>query len=137
MTDTPDETPVQAPFLFSDWIKTHARGTLDMDCTAELMKLNQAVSALDKPGVLTVQIRVEPIGSGGRTVIVAGKALAKPPQPNPEGSVFYVGDGGSLCKDDPFNVAFPDMVTDPEPRRDYDPETGVLITDGDRTADDR
>lgn len=113
---------------FHEWLADHARGTLDNELTAELAELVKAVSELEKPGTLTLQLKVDVAGSGGRTVFIAGKVTSKPPVPAPEASIFYVGDGGTLHRDDPYSprltgVPFQDTAGD---LKVVDPDTGEL-----------
>jgi hypothetical protein len=88
--------------LFNEWVAGHARGTLNDEITAALGEVVAAVTHLEKPGKVVVEITVEPAGSGGRTVAVAGKVTAKPPVPAPEMSIFFAGEQGSLHRNDPF-----------------------------------
>lgn len=95
---------------FSTWLATHARGTLDDELTAVLAELVESVQDHEKKGELVLKLIVEPAGSGRRTVTVAGKVATKPPEPAPEMSIFYVGESGSLHRDDPFVQRFPGMA---------------------------
>lgn len=122
----PEETDaevaaVERP-LFHKWLKSHARGTLDGEATAALAELVAQVSDLEKPGKLILELKVDVAGSGGRTVLIAGKVTTKPPEPAPEASVFYVGDGGSLHRDDPYQGRLPIDG----PARRIDEETGEV-----------
>lgn len=87
---------------FNEWLKSHARGTLNDELTLALGDVVEAVTHLDKPGKVVVELVIEPQGSGGRMVSVAGKVTAKPPVPAPEMSVFYAGEAGSLHRNDPY-----------------------------------
>ncbi len=86
---------------FSDWVTDHARGTVNDEMTAAFAEVVQAVTHLDAKGKVTLELTVEPAGSGGRTVVVAGKVTAKPPLPDPEVSIFYADGDGGLHRDDP------------------------------------
>lgn len=108
MTDTTDRQ------LFHDWLAGHARGLLDSEITAALGEVVEAVTHLEKSGKVVVELTVEPAGSGGRTVMVAGVVKTKPPLPAPEASIFFAGDGGSLHRDDPYQ------------QRAFDRETGEI-----------
>src|ERR1044072_6162640 len=96
---------------FSTWLAQHARGTLDDELTATLAELVESVQDHEKKGELVLKLIVEPAGSGRRTVTVAGKVAAKPPEPAPEMSIFYVGERGSVHRDDPYVQRFPGMTT--------------------------
>lgn len=113
---------------FHAWLEQHARGTLDDELTAALGELVKAVSELEKPGTLTLKLSVDVAGSGGRTVIIAGEVISKAPKPAAEASIFYVGDAGTLHRDDPFaqrlaGVPFRDTAGE---LKVIDPETGEL-----------
>jgi hypothetical protein len=92
---------------FDDWIAGHARGTLNEEATAALGELVSAVSDLKKKGTLTIEITVEPTGTSGRMVMVGARVKTKVPQPDAELSVRYVGDGGTLHRDDPYQQRLP------------------------------
>lgn len=110
--------------MFNEWIAGHARGTLNDEITAALGDVVDAVTHLEKPGKVTIEIAVAPAGSGGRTVAVAGKVTAKPPQPAPQMSIFYAGENGSLHRNDPFQ------------QRLADPATGEILANTLDTEDD-
>ncbi len=90
---------------FSEWITDHAQGVVDDEMTVELAALVESVSHLRRKGELTLKIVVEPAGEGGRSVSTACEVSAKPPKPAPEQSIFFVGEGGSLHRKDPFQGA--------------------------------
>lgn len=123
MTDTPADRPT-----FAEWLTSHARGTLDDEATLALAELVGAVGHLGKPGKLTLELTVEPAGSGGRTVTIGGRVTTKPPRPAPEVGIFYVGDAGTLHRDDPYaaripGVPFADTAGD---LKLVDPDTGEV-----------
>lgn len=88
--------------LFSKHIAGLAGGQVDAVLTAELADLVQAVSAMQKKGTLTLKITVDPVGSSGHAVQMTVDHKTAPPRPQPDGSVLYVGDGGSLHRSDPY-----------------------------------
>lgn len=87
---------------FAEELAHLARGTLNDEATMALAELVEAVAHLGKKGSLTLDVTVEPAGSGGRTVTIAGTVKVKAPQPDPELSIRYVGEAGSLHLDDPY-----------------------------------
>lgn len=87
---------------FSDWITDHARGTVNDQLTAGLAQVAEAVGHLEKPGELVLKVRIEPTGSGGRTVATRCTVVTKPPAAAAEASIFYVGEGGELTREDPY-----------------------------------
>lgn len=112
MARTKKETAPErtAPQSFHEWLSRHARGTLDSEATIGLAEVVQSVTDIGKAGKLVIEVVVEPAGSGGRTVAIGGKVLKKLPLPSPELGVFYVGDGGSLHRDDPYQQRIPGVA---------------------------
>ena len=107
MTDT-DSTPIAQPLRpFSEFITDHAQGAVDDEMTLAFAELVQAVAAHGKKGTLSLKITVEPAGSGGRTIETSCVVEAKAPMPDPEKSIFFVGDRGSVHRDDPFHKRLP------------------------------
>lgn len=115
MNDTTDRRQ-----LFHDWLAGHARGTLNDEITAALGEVVDAVTHLEKPGKIIVELTVAPAGAGGRTVMVAGTVKTKPPEPAPEASIFFAGENGTLHRDDPYQQRF-------------DADTGEIIDRKDRS----
>ncbi len=101
---------------FSDWLTDHARGTVDQEMTAAMAEVVEAVSHLEKKGTVTLEVTIDTAGSGGRTVSTACVVKAKPPTPAPEQSIFYVAEGGSLDREDPFQKALHLKRVEREPR---------------------
>lgn len=115
--------------MFDEWLRDHARGTLNDEATAALADVVDAVAHLEKAGKVTLELTVEPAGSNGRTVVIFGRVKTKAPEAAPEASIFYVGDGGSLHRDDPYAQRLPGMAAPVEPDgevRRVDPETGEV-----------
>lgn len=122
------ETEESDRVAFHDWLATHARGTLNDELTAALGELVEAVGSHEKPGKLTLTLAVDVAGSGGRTVLISGEVAIKAPKPAPEASIFYVGEAGTLHRDDPFASRLPGVPfkqTDGEVRV-VDPDTGEV-----------
>lgn len=111
--------------LFSRWLADHVRGTLDGELTAELSELVAAVSHHNKAGTLTLKLKVTPAGSGSRSVTVSGKVDTSPPEPDPEVGYFYVGPGGGLFREDPYQRPIPGV-----PYRDSAGVAKVVEADG-------
>ena len=113
----PDEqTETEQVREFTDWIREHARGSLNDEMTAAMADVVLAVSTLEKPGTVTLKIKVEPIGTGERTVVTSGQVTASPPQPAPPASVFYPDAAGGLHRNDPQRPSLFDKPKgDPQP----------------------
>lgn len=99
------------PQLFSEWIKSHARGTLNDEITMAMGEVVDQVTHLEKKGKVVIEITIEPTGSGRRRVMVSGVVTAKPPVPAPEASIFFAGEQGSLHRSDPFQERLVDEET--------------------------
>jgi hypothetical protein len=114
MTDiASNESP---PFTaFSDWLTDHAQGDVDVEMTLALAEVVQAVANHGKKGTVTLKVSINTAGSGGRTVETACEVEAKAPTADPERSIFYVGDKGSLHRDDPYQRRLPlRRITEPQ-----------------------
>lgn len=124
--DTSTSEAAEERTVFSAWLEGHARGTLNADATAALGEVVKAVGDLGKAGKVTIELTIEPAGSGGRTVTIGGRVSGKPPRPAPEVGIFYIGDGGSLHRDDPYAVRMPGVpyVDTAGDARLIDPDTG-------------
>jgi len=105
MTTDTDESPPFTPF--SDWITDHAQGDVDVEMTLALAEVVQAVTNHAKKGTVTLKVAIDTAGSGGRTVEISCTVDAKAPTADPERSIFYVGDKGSLHRDDPYQRRLP------------------------------
>ncbi len=125
MTTTPTEHT--GPVAFHEWIVDQGNGTTDDEITAALAGVVEAVGHFGKKGEVVVKIKVEPGGSHNRQVLTACHVEAKPPTAAPEQSIFYIGQGGGLHRDDPFSPRL-EGVIDPTttPPRVIDPTTGAV-----------
>lgn len=107
MTDTAttNESPPFTPF--SDWLTQHAQGDVDVEMTLALAEVVKAVASHGKKGSVTLKVNIDTAGSGGRTVETSCVVEAKAPTADPERSIFWVGDKGSLHRDDPYQQRIP------------------------------
>lgn len=116
-----------SPQMFHDWLEDHARGTLNDELTLALAEIVDACSTARKPASLTLRLDVSTSGDSGRMVVIAGRVKTKVPEPAAEQSIFFVGEGGSLHRDDPYAKPFPGLA------KKVDPATGE-VTDGKSAA---
>lgn len=111
---------------FHEWLLDQARGAVDDELTVALAEVVEAVAHLGAKGKVTLEVQIDPAGAGGRMVSTQCVVKTKPPLPPAEPSVFFVGDGGSLVRDDPYQAhLFPARQVDAatgEIRRLPDPE---------------
>lgn len=107
------------PIRFDQLLAQHTRGELLGEIDEALAELTEEVIGTGKPGVLTIQFKVEIVGKSGNAVAISATVAAKAPKPAAEAAIFFVGDHGSLHKDDPRSVRLPF-------EEKVDPETGEI-----------
>lgn len=105
---------------FHEWIRDQQSGLTDDEITSALATVVEAVQHLGKKGKVAIELQVEPAGSGGRNVEVAVKVTAKPPEPEPTPSIYFIGESGSLHRDDPYQARMFDDA------RSVDVDTGAV-----------
>lgn len=88
--------------IFHEWIQQQAGGTADLEMTQAIAAVVEAVNHRGKRGKVVLELTIEPAGDSQRNVAVGAKVIAKPPEPAPTPSIYFVGDQGSLHRDDPF-----------------------------------
>lgn len=96
MTNRPPMRP------FHEFIVDQSQGTADLEMTAAIAEVTEAVNRLSKGGSVTLKLSITPAGEGRRTVLVGAKVTSDVPTPKPDPSIFYVGDHGSLHREDPY-----------------------------------
>ena len=97
---------------FHEWIRTQNAGLTDDQITSALAAVTERVQHLNKKGKVVIELVLDPAGSGGRHITIGVKVTAKPPEPEPTPSIYFVGDNGSLHRDDPYQTrAFADVRT--------------------------
>lgn len=94
--------------LFSDWLKDHARGSLDADVTAALADVVKQVHDVGKKGSVVLEIVVEPAGKNSITLAIGGRLMQKLPKPDAELAVYYPDEGGALHREDPYQTRISD-----------------------------
>lgn len=107
---------------FDEWIKGQDRGVANDEATLAIPQVVEAVSILRKKGKVILEITVDPAGDTGRNVEVSVKVVAKPPEAAPTPSIYFVGDNGSLHREDPYQQRL-----DVEPPVHIDAETGEVL----------
>lgn len=90
---------------FTEWLEDHAQGQVVDEMTVALAEVVQAVQTHGKAGSVTLKIKVDLAGSiGSRSVQTVCKVTTAPPEPAGEQSIFFVGEGGSLHREDPYQT---------------------------------
>jgi len=90
---------------FSDICADLGRGQTFEHVTEQLAGLALAVQETQQPGELTLILKLQ--ANGTKTIIINDVVKVKTPSPLRGSSVFYVGDDGSLLRDDPEQRKFP------------------------------
>lgn len=120
--------------LFSEWLEDHAQGHANDEITVDLADAVESVRVHNKPAEVTIKVKIEPAGGHGRQVTTTVQSTAKLAKGDPEQSIFYVGEQGSLHRDDPYEPRLTaiEVPADKDgPAVNIDPATGVVITPGD------
>lgn len=87
---------------FTEWLALQRRGDLAEELTESLAKLNLAVVSHNKPGSLTLTIRIEPQDGAMGTVFVRDEIKVKAPEAGRPATIWYVNaDGYGLQRNDP------------------------------------
>lgn len=98
-------TPEVRPF--SKILPLIDHGNLEDQLTAAISDVATEVGRLEKKGSVTLKLTIEPAGSGGRSVTVAGVVDSKPPEPAPPTGFFFIDGGGGLHREDPYSQRLP------------------------------
>jgi hypothetical protein len=108
-----DDPPAK---LFAAFLQEQREGLLHGELTDALQEVTQAVIDLNKPGAITLQLKINPAGKGQKAVFVTDEVKAKPPVDKP--SMMFFADGhGNLSRKDPRQTALPlKDVSRPEPK---------------------
>lgn len=95
---------------FTEWLAQQRRGDLSAELTQALAQVTQSVVANDKPGTLTLEIKVSPAGKHAElgTVMVVDDVRVKTPAAPRVGAIWFVDDEFSLQRHDPRQMRFRD-----------------------------
>lgn len=100
--------------LLSEFLADY--GDVDREAGEELANVAALTAALDRKGSLTLKVSFEK--KGARVMAVVGTD-AKPPRPDAEAGLWFVGQDG-LCKDDPgqvrLNLRTGELITPDAPK---------------------
>jgi hypothetical protein len=84
---------------FSDWLDEQRRGATHAELSKAMAEVVAAVAQTNKPGTLTLKIKIKPSGDG--MVMIEDEINDKAPEPDRSASLYFYGDDGSLYRDDP------------------------------------
>ena len=80
-------------------------GSVADDLSVELADLTSQVMAVGKAGTLTLVVHVTP--NGANSVEVRAEIKQKAPEPPRERTILFVGDDGSMIRQNPRQFALP------------------------------
>lgn len=103
--DATDETPQQE---FAAALVQTDKGRLHETASNELTALLKAIRETNKPGSITLTLKITPDkGSDGERVVIAGSVATKKPAFDPRTSIFFLDEAGGLHRTDPNQHALP------------------------------
>jgi hypothetical protein len=119
---------------FARMLAIHRDGQTLTELATALQQLLQAVESTGKAGSLRLDLKVRPTGRGkSLAVVVVSDVSVKPPLPEPESTLFFVGERYVLTRDNPAQMAL-ELKTVPEERpRDHPPGRRPLRAGGGTT----
>ena len=106
----------------TDVLRDIRRGAVVDAASEELAEIVKAVLATEKPGELTLKIKLKPRAKGDNAILVSVDLSAKRPQPDLPDAFFFADLDGDLLRDDPNQIR---MFADAAER--VDPKTGEIL----------
>lgn len=91
---------------FAAFIQEQRNGGLHGELSHELAALVEAVQETQKPGTLTLTVKVAP-NKDGVTMTVTDKVVAKAPEVDRGAAIFFVQGDGNLVRRDPRQLEMP------------------------------
>lgn len=102
----------------TDVLRDIRRGAVVDSASEALAEVVKAVLDTDKPGELTLKIKIKPRGKGDNVLLISVDLNAKRPQADLPDAFFYADLDGDLLREDPTQVRmFADAI---------DPVTGEI-----------
>lgn len=102
--EAPEVTPQLKPFAAT--LQEQRKGELHQELSEGLAELVAAVMEQEKPGTLTLQLKVSPAGDGEQ-VHVVDKVKVAAPQPDNKPSIFFATAEGNLSRRNPRQPELP------------------------------
>lgn len=113
MTDTPDTEQDEGGQVrpFAAILQDINGGEFADQLAVDVQDLTRAVRELGRKGKLTITFEVGPRKGMNTALNVTAKRDLKMPAEEPIESVFFADAGGNLLRDDPRQLALPDLRT--------------------------
>lgn len=86
-------------------IQNLRKGEFADDLSEHIANVSKAVQETQKPGKITITIKVKP--TGGNAIMIEDKIVSAAPEGDPMRAVFYVDDEGNLERNDPNQRELP------------------------------
>lgn len=132
--EAPAEDPASKITPFHELITQFLDGQTDDEMTSAILTVIEAVNRYGKKGSVNLKIEIKPAGTPGRQVFITPEVTAKPPEPDPFPSIFFVGNGGTPHREDPFSGKL-DGIDGGHARQIDTDETVRQIGDGEGSND--
>lgn len=102
---------------FMQWLLAQRAGVLHSELTEALQEVVAGAIEHQKPGSLTLVIKVSPL-ENGINVQVADDVKAKVPEPAKSPSLFFTDSKGNLSRDNPYQEPLPGLRQIPPRNRE-------------------
>lgn len=110
-TQTDDGEETMPVGNFWGWLREHKGGALHSELGEKLAELTTACIEHNGSGSLTLQIKVKSSGDD-QTVFIKDDIKSNVPQADRGGSIMFVGDDGSLSRENPRQMSLPMRVVE-------------------------
>jgi hypothetical protein len=90
VSDSPDNRPIRP---FADWLREQRKGNLASELGEALNHLADKVLELEKPGEITIKLKLAP---HGEMIAVHDSMTLKVPEPDKPPSLYFVSEGNLI-----------------------------------------
>lgn len=111
--------------LITDVLRDIRKGRVVDSASEELARVVRAVLDTEKPGELTLKLKIKPQGKNDNALIVSVAVASKVPQASLPDGLFFADLEGDLLRDDPTQQR---LFADAKER--VDPLTGEVVSLG-------
>lgn len=95
---------------YVDLLATLRRGTLLEDLAAELNQLVDVVRETEKPGEITLKLKLTPQKNDASVLVIRDLLTVKAPKEDVADTIAYVGADGEISRRDPRQPELPALV---------------------------
>ena len=105
---------------FAAFLQQQRNGGLHGELSDALAELVNAAQETQKPGTITLTVKVTP-SKDGETVVVTDKLVSKLPEGDRGAAIFYVEGDGNLVRENPRQIKLPLGLVDTRTGEIVDP----------------